>query len=183
MEIREPLALMNNSDGKLSGDEIKHSQKLFKDITFIYKNIDNVDPEMVMYDVYSYEKAESGKEGDLLWGMTVLHPVTVNGECNMTRGHWHLDRNCAEFYYGITGNGLLMFMDDEGQCFCEKVYPGSLHYIDGKYAHRLINTGDEDMKVGACWPVKAGHNYEATEKQPFNVRVFLRDGKVETEEL
>ena len=70
-------------------------------------------------------------------------------------------------------------MDEKGECFGEEVFPGSLHYIDGRYAHRLINTStDEDLKVGACWPVTAGHDYAATEKQPFTVRVFLENGEV-----
>ncbi len=132
-----------------------------------------------MYEVYSYERAQKGKSGDLLWGISVLHPVTVNGECCMTRGHWHVDRNCAEFYHGLTGHGLLLFMDENGECFAEEVYPGSLHYIDGKYAHRLINTSDhEDLKVCACWPVTAGHDYAATQQQPFTVRVFRENGQI-----
>ena len=181
MEIIEPLALMNFVEGTLEGDDVVCGRKTLKDNAAIYLNTENCDMDTVVYDVFSYNKAQPGRNGDLLWGMTVLYPVQVNGECNMTRGHWHVDRDNAEFYFGITGQGLLMLMDENGKCWCEKVFPGSLHYIDGIYAHRLINTSEtETMKVGACWPVTAGHDYAATEKQPFTTRIFLKNGQIET---
>ena len=178
MEIKEPAVLMNNIEGILSGEDVVCASKPFSKIDFVYENPEGMDPDTIMYDVYSCEKATKGKVGDLIWGMTVLHPITVNGECNMTRGHWHNDRNCAEYYYGIAGEGLLMFMDETGYTFAEKVYPGSLHYIDGKYAHRLINTSNEDFKVGACWNVVGGYDYASTEKTPFGFRVYLENGEV-----
>jgi glucose-6-phosphate isomerase len=179
MKISKPMAQMNNLEGLLEGEGISHAAKLLKDISFIYENAEGCDPETVMYEVCTCERAQKGKKGDLLWGLSILHPVRINGECCMTRGHWHVDRDCAEFYYGIKGRGLLLMMDEKGECFGEEVFPGSLHYIDGRYAHRLINTSaDEDLKVGACWPVTAGHDYAATEKQPFTVRVFLENGEV-----
>ncbi|MCB6313949.1 cupin domain-containing protein, partial [Gordonibacter pamelaeae] len=85
----------------------------------------------------------------------MLYPVLVNGECNMTRGHWHENRECVEFYFCLSGEGLLMLMDEDGTTWAEKTYPGSLHHIDGHLAHRLINTGEEPMKIGACWPCDA----------------------------
>ena len=29
--------------------------------------------------------------------------------------------------------------------------PGSVHYIPGNTAHRLINTGEEILSVSTCW--------------------------------
>lgn len=116
--------------------------------------------------------------GELLWGLTILEPLCVSGECNMTRGHFHQDRNCAEYYFGLGGNGLLLLMDEEGTCHAEKVFKGSLHHISGKLAHRLINTGDEQLKVGACWSPAAGHDYEAIEKREFSYRVFKEDNEI-----
>ncbi|MDI3312094.1 MAG: glucose-6-phosphate isomerase family protein, partial [Thermoanaerobacterium sp.] len=103
----------------------------------------------------------------------------IEDECNMTRGHFHQDKNCAEYYFCVEGEGLLLLMNDNSEMWAEKVYPGSVHYIDGKYAHRLVNIGDTVLKVGACWPTTAGHDYDAIEKNEFPYRVYKRNGKVE----
>ena len=99
----------------------------------------------------------------------------------MTKGHFHVNKDCAEIYFGIAGVGLLLLMDEEGHTWAEKVYEGSLHHIDGRIAHRLVNTGDEDLKVGACWPTSAGHDYHAIEKREFGYRVYKRNGQIEFE--
>ena len=80
-----------------------------------------------MYEVYSV--SSQSEPGKLNWGLTVMHPVKVNGECNMTRGHFHENMDCEEYYWCSKGTGLLMLMDEEGKCWCEKMYEGSLHHI------------------------------------------------------
>ena len=157
-------------------------EKSFSQIKQIYKDDNNVDENTLMYTVYSYEKGDSNKAGDLYWGLTILEPVYINGECNMTRGHFHNDLNCAEFYFGIDGEGLLMLMDENGKTWCEKVFKGSLHHIDGKLAHRLLNTGDTQLKVGACWPTVAGHDYAKIEDKEFGYRVFKKEDELIFEE-
>ena len=116
--------------------------------------------------------------GSLYWGLSVLHPVLVHGECCMTRGHWHQDRRCDEVYLGQSGKGLLMLMDENGKTWCEEVIPGSVHLISGKLAHRLINTGTEDLKVQCCWPCQAHHDYAATESQPFGFRIYRKEDQI-----
>ena len=74
--------------------------------------------------------------------------------------------------------GLLLLMDQEGDVWAEKVYPHSVHYIDGRLAHRLVNTGESVLKVGACWSEAAGHNYQWVEKHPFPVRVYKKNGEI-----
>ena len=56
--------------------------------------------------------------------------------------------------------------------------PGSLQYIDGRLAHRLINTGDTMFKVAACWANRAGNDYSAIEEKSFPVRCFKKDGQI-----
>jgi glucose-6-phosphate isomerase, archaeal len=89
-----------------------------------------------------------------------------------------MDRTEPEIYFGLGGNGLLIYMDEKGECFAEKVCKGSIHYIHGEYAHRLINTGDIDFKVGAAWRKAAGHDYEAIENKNFPCRVYKIEGKI-----
>lgn len=172
---------IHDISGILHGKDVEESQKLYKDAKAIYKTTDTMSDDTIMYDVYTYTQGKQSP-GNLNWGLTVLYPIYVNGECNMTRGHWHENRDCVEFYYGAQGNGLLMLMDDNGTTWAEEVFPGSLHHIDGHLAHRLINTGEDVMKVVACWGSEAGHDYAAVEKQPFGYRVYKHGSELTFEE-
>lgn len=176
MEIKKPKFIHDFLNGVIEGQGVESYKKLYKDISFAYESFDKtLDPNSEMYEVYHFNE---GGENTILWGLTILHPITVNGECNLTRGHFHEDRTEPEIYFGLGGQGLLMYMDENGDSFCEEVFKNSLHYIKGNYAHRLINTGDEDLKVGACWREAAGHDYKAIEEKPFKNRIYKIDGKV-----
>lgn len=177
MEIRQPEAV-HDFDGVLSGAPVVKAQKFLGQIMSIYRNAEHTDPDTLMYDVYTIARPED----ELNWGLTVLYPVLVNGECNMTRGHFHENEQRDEIYVGQSGRGLLMRMDETGKTWCEQVFRGSFHYIQGTAAHRLINTGSEPLKVMACWPQDAGHDYARTEKMPFGSRVFLVNGEVQVED-
>lgn len=178
MIIRDSQATHLIYEDVIKGENVISYKKKLGQAANIFANADGEDPEKLLYTVYSYEAGDPEKNGDLYWGLTVLEPVTVNGECNMTRGHFHSDRDCAEFYFGIDGEGLLMLMDEKGVVTAERVKKGSLHHIDGRFAHRLINTGDTQLSVGACWPTTAGHDYAATEKEPFKCRIFKENGEI-----
>ncbi|OCN05848.1 glucose-6-phosphate isomerase [Erysipelotrichaceae bacterium MTC7] len=183
MKIVEPKATHRVPDGIIEGKDVKKTVKLYKDAKSFYANEDvNLADDVCMYTVYSYQVGDPNEQGNLIWGLSILEPVLVNGECNMTRGHFHEDEGCAEFYQGLSGEGLLMLMDGQGEIVAEKVFPGSLHYIAGNLAHRLICTGDVPMKVVACWPSTAGHDYARVEKHPFTARVFKKDNELIIEE-
>ena len=64
-------------------------------------------------------------------------------------------------------------MDETGYTWAKKI---QLHYIDGKYAHRLVNTGEMDMKVRACWSTLAGYDYQIIEIENLDI-VFLKQIK------
>ncbi len=179
MKVEKMSVIHDFYDGVLNGKEVISAKKLYRDAQGFYINIDEtLDKDTIMYEVYSYSKGEPKQVGNLNWGLTVLKPVLVDGECNMTRGHFHEDLDCAEIYIGLGGEGLLLLMDETGQCHAQKVEKGSIHHIDSQLAHRLINTGDCDMKVGACWNTTAGHDYERIEKNPFTVRVFKENEQI-----
>lgn len=182
MKIVEPQVIHRMYDGVIEGEGVMFYEKRFSQIKGVYENPEGVPEDTLMYQVYSYEKVDAVVPGELLWGLTILEPVLINGECNMTRGHFHQDRSCAEYYFGLGGEGLLLLMDEDGHCHGEKIFQGSLHHISGKLAHRLVNTGDVPLKVGACWPPCAGHDYQAIERQEFPVRIVKEDGAVQAKE-
>lgn len=173
MEVIEPQVVHHILNGVLEGQDVEKYIKKYHEVAYLYEQKREDDP--VVYEVYSYSKGEDVL-GNLNWGLTVLKPVLSHGECNMTKGHFHENKDCVEFYFGIQGEGLLLLMDETGKTWAEKVYEGSLHHIDGHVAHRLVNTGDVDLKVGACWPTSAGHDYTAIKKQEFGYRIKKVDG-------
>ncbi len=179
MEIKEAKIFQDYLNGVITGSETETSKKLFKDARSLYENSDcDLSDDTVMYEVYSYSQGDPKQTGNLNWGLTVMKPVTVNQECNVTRGHFHEDLNCAEIYFCLHGEGLLLFMDENDHCYAEKMKTGTVHHIDGHLAHRLVNTGDEELRVGACWPTTAGHDYARIEKNPFKVRIFKENGNI-----
>ena len=95
----------------------------------------------------------------------------------MTKGHFHAQSDCAEFYWGVQGKGVLILMDRDRNTWGEEVYPGSLHYIGQDIAHRLANTGDQNLVVGACWPSDAGHDYDEIAGNGFSARLIEINGQ------
>ncbi len=175
MNIIEPKQMFHFNTGVFKGEGVEHYQKKYQDISSIYASKDDQLNDVTMYEVYSFG---GGEPNELLMGLTVMYPITVQGECNMTRGHFHLNRDEPEIYFGCAGEGLLLMMKEDGEVFAQKVFEGSVHYIHGCYAHRLINTGNTVFKVGAFWRALAGHDYDAITKHPFPYRVYLKEGKL-----
>lgn len=114
------------------------------------------------------------QEGELLAGVTHLHPGRIGREFYMTRGHLHQRREQAEYYVGLRGHGLLL-LRQAGEGVLEHVFPGSVHHIPPFTAHRLINTGSGTLSALAVWSAVAGHDYQALQPQGFGVRV-MADG-------
>lgn len=181
MKVLDPKVWHRIPDGVVEGEGVQYYKKYLKDVEKLYKgkDISNYDKDTVVYEVYSYGKGDEKQQGNLFWGLTILHPIYIENECNMTRGHFHQESNCIEYYFGIQGEGLLLLMNYQGDMWAEKVLQGSLHYINGNLAHRLVNVGETALKVGACWPTTAGHNYFAIEEKEFPYRVYKYKEKIE----
>ena len=62
-------------------------------------------------------------------------------------------------------------MDEDRNTRCEKMRPGTLHFIKGTEAHRVVNTGNEPLVFSACWPSDAGYDYDVILKYGFGMRV------------
>ncbi len=160
---------------KLSGEAVETMIRTISDLAGVFEDdaaFRQIDPGSVVYSVDSYMPVAPGTEGGLFFGITHLMPGQVGREFFMTKGHFHEKRDRAEFYWGIAGSGLLVFMSAAGKAWTEEVRPGSLHYVPGDTAHRLVNTGDAVLDVGACWPADAGHDYGSITESGFSIRVM-----------
>lgn len=177
--IKSPVELVL-ANYSMKGEPIGHQLRQLKDIQGIFQDqqaLDGMNPETTVYSVQSWLPVEDGTPGGLFFGASTLMPGKVGKEYFMTKGHFHSQSDRAEFYWGVQGKGMLILMDRDRRTWAEEIYPGSLHYIGSEIAHRLANTGSENMVVGACWPSDAGHNYEEIAATGFSARLLEWDGK------
>jgi glucose-6-phosphate isomerase len=173
------FGFVNWADGTLQVPGIKMSEKKLGQLTGIFRDQqawERLDPDTIVYRVWSWEPVSSGTEGGLFWGLTEIQPGRVGQEYFMTRGHWHVIRNRAEFYGTVKGTGKLVLMDRGGRTWLEDMTPGSLHYVAGEVAHRIVNTGDVPIRAVACWPSDAGHDYEIGGGRGFSARIIEAQG-------
>ena len=162
------------SGKSLVGEEVTHITRTLGDIRSIFEFGDQITSQQVnqiAYNVSSYLPEKEGTPGGLYFGITRLNAGLVGDEYFMTKGHFHANIDTAEFYWGIEGEGVLILMDEQGIVKGERMFPGSLHYISGRIAHRVANISDSVLSFGACWPSNAGHNYGSIEQNGFSARL------------
>jgi Thermophilic glucose-6-phosphate isomerase and related metalloenzymes len=132
--------------------------------------------DCLLYEVY--EKLVPELEGELLQGMSIVHPGKVGREYFMTKGHFHSILDTAEFYYCIKGHGYMMMGNPEGEWAAEELLPDMVLYVPGRWAHRSINIGDdEDLVTVFVYPANAGHDYAAIETKGFRKLIIEENSK------
>jgi glucose-6-phosphate isomerase, archaeal len=164
----------------LKGSPVQFLNRTLGEIANIFFDqgvVKQIPPETLVYKVNSWLPVAEWTHGGLFFGTSTIIPGKVGNEYFMTKGHFHEMADRSEFYWGIQGKGVLILMDRERNTWGEEVYPGSLHYIGREIAHRLANTGNDNLIVGACWPSDAGHNYEDIAINGFSARLVEIDGE------
>lgn len=163
----------------LTGDKVDRAVRKIKDLKEIFTDKEageELAGDKIVYEVESYLPVSQDTIGGLFFGITFIHPGTVGNEYFMTKGHFHKTLNRAEFYWGIEGEGMLILMDKNRNTRAEKMYPGSLHYINAYIAHRTANTGNTILSFGACWPSDAGHDYDTIAAHGFSKILVNQNG-------
>lgn len=133
--------------------------------------------DSLLYEVYELKRPEVA--GEILHGISIVHPGKVGNEFYMTKGHYHTVLETAEIYYTLEGEGYMVMETPEGDWAVEKLTPGSVLYVPPRWAHRSVNVGsDEDLVMFFAYPGDAGHNYATIETQGFRKLILEQDGKV-----
>lgn len=172
--------LVDWSTGDLSGPGIEEGVKTLGQLEGIFRDQAAwraMAPETEVYRVRYWRPVPDGTAGGVFWGATILQPGRVGDEFFMTHGHFHAIRDRAELYSTVKGAGALLFMDEEDRTWSQEMKPGTVHYIPGNVAHRVVNTGDEPLVFLASWPSDAGHDYGSIRTTGFSKRMILRDGE------
>ncbi|RYG26847.1 glucose-6-phosphate isomerase [bacterium] len=133
--------------------------KLLGDLASIYGEVD--DPGHVVYEIYGEPNQDDLDPPKLLQATTILHPGRANGLPFMTRGHFHKKPERGEICLTLSGSGVLLLVDREGNTKTEPMSPGTISDIDGRRAHRVVNTGDSPLVFFVTWLSDCGHEYGA----------------------
>lgn len=162
----------------MEGDDLIRNSSYFDEVADYYKHsaaakdLGHIESYHVCYAIGNRTIT------DMYYGTTTIKPILVDSECNMTKGHFHDDSKYMEYYLCTCGTGYLLKWDGKDDIYAEEMKQGSLHYIDGKYAHRVINTGDKDLVFLAVDSATGGAQYDQIRNEGFPVRCFKKDGKV-----
>ena len=176
-KILFPKAIFTNN--LLTGENVKCDTRKLSDLENIFldkKAFRNMNLQQTVYNVSSLLPVKENTPGGLFFGITTIYPGKIGDEYFMTKGHFHSNLDTAEFYWGVEGEGMLIMMNKDRNVWAERVFPGSLHYIPGKVAHRVANTGYQKLVFSACWPSDAGHDYESIAKDGFAMRLMEKNG-------
>lgn len=177
-----PSVQVELTTGTLMGRDVMCQERRLRDLMGLYADrpaLATLNQDQIVHRVEMHTAVAEGTPGGLFFGSSFLEPGRVGDEYFMTKGHFHANRDAAEYYWGIQGTGALILMDEAGRCWAEQVFSGSLHYVPGRVAHRLANTGNTTLVVGACWPADAGHNYAAIADRGFTARLREIDGRAQ----
>ncbi|QCX34029.1 cupin domain-containing protein [Caloramator sp. E03] len=135
------------------------------------------DNNTIVYKVYKQNVPH--EEGELLHCITIIEPGNVDGEFFMTKGHYHVNENCAEIYYGQSGMGLLI-MQNGNRVEKIEMNAGTIAYIPAGWGHRTVNIKESEPFVFfSIWPAQSGYNYQKSIDEPFKCRVFRKNNGYE----
>jgi glucose-6-phosphate isomerase len=132
-----------------------------------------------LYQVYELRVPQL--EGELLHGVSILHPGKVGPEYFMTKGHFHAVLETAEVYYCLAGTGKMVMETPEGDWDVQDLVPGRVLYVPPRWAHRSVNTDPaQDLITFFVYPGNAGHNYRTIEQRGFRKLIVEQDGQPTT---
>lgn len=130
----------------------------------------------LLYSVANFEPA--GGDGDLHYGLGRLMPGRIGSEYFMTKGHFHAWRPAAEFYFGLSGEGVMLLQDEAtAESRMVELRANSAVYVPGCTAHRTMNVGTKPLAYLGVYPAKAGHDYTAIAGTNFRCVVIERSGR------
>ncbi len=131
-----------------------------------------------LYDVYEIRVPEV--VGELLQGISIVHPGKVGNEFFMTKGHFHSVLETSEVYYCLKGEGFMVMETPEGETAVEALTPGKVLYVPPRWAHRSVCTArQEDLVIFFTYPGNSGHDYGTIERLGFRKLVVEGENGIE----
>ncbi len=127
--------------------------------------------DSLLYEVYEIKRPQVA--GEVLTGVSIVHPGKVGREFFMTKGHFHAVLETAEVYLCMKGEGFMVMEDPEGETSVTPLSPGSVLYVPPRWAHRSVCTSrQQDLVTFFAYPGHSGHDYGTIERQGFGKLVL-----------
>jgi glucose-6-phosphate isomerase len=127
--------------------------------------------DSLVYEVYEIKRPQVA--GEVLTGISIVHPGKVGREFHMTKGHFHTVIDTAEVYLCLKGEGFMVMENPEGETAVEALGPGRVLYVPPRWAHRSVCTSrQEDLVTFFAYPGHSGHDYGTIERQGFGKLVL-----------
>ncbi len=169
---------------KVSGmsDKSKPTRRMLSNMKGMYFDETAYEKALKVGDALIYEFYELGAPedpGDLAFGTSITYPGKVGNEFYMTKGHFHTILDTAEVYYCLSGRGIMLMEDMEGDWAARELTPGNAVYVPKGYAHRSINVGNEPFVTFFVFRGDAGHDYGTIETKGYRKLIVENNGKVE----
>ena len=152
---------------------LSNMKTIFADQEAAEKILEKEDP--IIYEFYELGCPE--RQGDLLFGTTIVYPGKVGSEYYMTKGHFHTILETAEVYYTLSGEGYMVMENPEGETREEPLSKGSALYVPRRFAHRTVNTGSVPLVLFFAFSADAGHDYGTIELKGFHKIIKDENGK------
>jgi len=133
--------------------------------------------DVTVYEVFRTEPDDQPSLSALCYASTVVYPGRIGDEHFMTRGHTHTNEEAPEVYLMVRGHGMMLLQTKDYQVQALTMTPGTVLYVPGATAHRLVNIGDEALVTFAVYALAAGLNYRPLELHGFKrIIVATPDG-------
>ena len=78
--------------------------------------------------------------------------------------HQHQKAECAETYFGLSGEGILLLESPDGDVEVREIRAGIMVYVPPYWIHRSVNTGNTDLVFLFNYPSDAGQDYGIIER-------------------
>lgn len=167
--------ILDLKSGVFAGREAQ-SRRTLSELRSIFTVPPQEGRDEVVYETHGMP-AEIEGEPKLLYATTILQPGTVGDEFFMTRGHFHTRTDRGELMFTLQGEGALVLMNRDRTTWMESMSPGSTHDIDGRFAHRVANTGAVPLVFLVAWMSDCGHDYASIMADGFGkILVSTPDG-------
>lgn len=173
-----PRSLLVQAKSYKSEDFDRHLARTLSSMRGQYLDQDAYDrmlstEDLLLYEVLELRRPE--REGELLSGLSIVHPGKVGEEYFMTKGHFHEVLETAEVYLCLSGRGMMVMETPEGESSTRELVPDTVLYVPPRWAHRSVNTSaTEDLVTFFIYPAHAGHNYGTIESRGFRKLVVDR---------
>jgi glucose-6-phosphate isomerase, archaeal len=106
-------------------------------------------------------------DDSLCYASTIVYPGRVGEEYFMTRGHTHAKGSAPEIYLTVRGEGMMLLQTRDGKIQALSMGMGTILYVPGETAHRIVNVGEEALITFAVYPAAAGIDYEEIQRTGF----------------